>query len=101
MPTEPRQPQGTLGVVHIDNQNHGRGLSGPSEFLVGFGGKKDRVGAFYLGRASGFDSLVTLLRKVGVSPADAEIALQVVTAHAHHEIPDVMLTPGLIRELGL
>jgi hypothetical protein len=101
MPTEPRQPQGTPGIVRIDNENHGSGLSGPSEFLVSFGGKKDAVGAFYLGRASGFDSLVTLLRKVGVSSPDVEMALQVLTAHGHHEIPDVTLTPGLIRELGL
>jgi len=61
--------------------------------LVSFGGKKDAVGAFYLGRASGFDSLVPLLQKVGVSPPDVEMALQVLTAHGHHEIPDVTLTP--------
>jgi hypothetical protein len=69
--------------------------------LVSFGGKKDAIGAFSLGRAIGFDSLTTLLRKVGVSPANVEMALQVLSAHAHHEIPDVTLTLGLIRELGL
>ena len=37
----------------------------------------------------------------GVSPPDVEMALQVLTAHGHHEIPDVTLTPGLIREHGL
>jgi hypothetical protein len=69
--------------------------------LVSFGGQKDGIGVFSLGRTIGFDSLTTLLRKVGVSPADVEMALQVLSAHAHHEIPDVTLTPGLIRELGL
>ena len=56
---------------------------------------------FSIGRTIGFDSLTTLLRKVGVSPADVEMALQVLSTHAHHEIPDVTLTPRLIRELGL
>src|SRR6266536_1430189 len=101
MPTEPRQPHGTPGVVHIDTQNHASGSEGPSEFLISFGGKKDGIGAFSLGRVIGFDSLTTLLRKVGVSPADLEMALQVLSAHAHPEIPDVTLTPSLIRELGL
>lgn len=55
--------------------------------MVSFGGKKDAVGAFYLGRASGFDSLVTLLRKVGVSPPDVEMALQALTAHGASRNP--------------
>jgi hypothetical protein len=101
MPTEPRQPHRTPGVIHIDNQNHASGSEGPPEFVVSFGGKKDGIGAFSLGRAIGFDSLTALLRKVGVSPVDVEIALQGLTAHAHHEISDVTLTPSLIRELGL
>ena len=101
MPTEPRQPHGTPGVVHIDNQNHASGSEGPSEFLVSFGGKNDGIGAFSLGRVIGFDSLTTLLRKVGVSPADLEMALQVLSAHAHHEIPNVTLTQDHFRELGL
>jgi hypothetical protein len=69
--------------------------------LISFGCKKDGIGAFSLGRVIGFDSLTTLLRKVGVSPADVEMALQVLSAHAHREISDVTLTPGLIREFGL
>jgi hypothetical protein len=69
--------------------------------LVSFGGKKDGMGAFYLGRAAGFDPLTALLRKLGVKPADIETALQVLTAQPRHEIPDVILTQSLIRELGL
>ena len=69
--------------------------------MVSFGGKKDGMGAFYLGRAAGFDPLTALLRKLGVKPADIETALQVLTARPHHEIPDVILTHSLIRELGL
>jgi hypothetical protein len=56
------QPLGTTGVIHIECRQH----SGePSEYLVSFGGNKDRVGAFYLGKASGFDPLTVLLRKLG------------------------------------
>ena len=40
---------GTTGVLHIECRKH----SGePSEYLVSFGGDKDKVGEFYLGRAS-------------------------------------------------
>ena len=55
--------------------------------MVSFGGKKDGMGAFYLGRTAGFDPLTALLRKLGVKPADIETALQVLTAQPHHEIP--------------
>jgi hypothetical protein len=53
MSTEPRQPQGTTGVIHIDSQHPSFGQSRAPEFLVSFGGKKDGMGAFYLGRAAG------------------------------------------------
>jgi len=69
--------------------------------LVSFGGHKDGVGAFYLGRASGFDPLIALLRKLRVQPAYMETAFQLLTAQPHHEIPNVILTQSLIRELGL
>jgi hypothetical protein len=39
--------------------------------------------------------------RVGVPPTEVETALQLLTAAPHHEIPDVILTPSLIRELGL
>ncbi len=58
---------GAKGVIHIECRKH---AGEPSEYLVSFGGHKDGVGAFYLGKASGFDSLTSLLRKLGVpSPA--------------------------------
>jgi hypothetical protein len=69
--------------------------------LVSFGGKKDGIGAFYLARAAGFDPLTALLRKLGVSPPEVDMALQVLRAQPHHEIPNVILTQSLIRELGL
>ena len=101
MSTEPRQAQGTTGVIHIVRHNLGGRQSLVSEFLVSFGGKKDGVGAFLLGRATGFDALTALLRTVGASPADVETALQVLTAEPHHEIQHITLTQDLIRKLGL
>ena len=101
MSTEPRQPQGTTGVIHIDSQRPSFGQSRASEFLVSFGGKKDGMGAFYLGRAAGFDPLTALLRKLGISSSDVDKALQVLLAQPHHEVPNVTLTQALIRELGL
>ena len=98
--TPPEPPQGTTGVVHIVRDGPSNGRS-PSSFSVSFGGKKDRVGAFALGRASGLDPLASLLQKIGVLPADVETALQVLAGQSHHEIADVTLTLATIRELGL
>jgi hypothetical protein len=69
--------------------------------LVSFGGTKDGVGAFYLGRATSFDSLTRLLGKLGLSSSVIRTALQVLTAGPRHQIPDVILTMAMIRELGL
>jgi len=56
---------------------------------------------FYLGRASGLDPLVALLQIIGVSPAEADTALHALAERPQHEIADVVLTQGTIRELGL
>jgi hypothetical protein len=98
MPTHPRQPPGTRGVIYIECQYYS---DQPSELLVSFGGKTDGVGAFYLGKATSFDSLTALLRKVGVSPTDVDATLQALMTEPHHKIPDVVLTPATIRELRL
>ena len=70
-------------------------------FLVSFGGKKDGVGAFSLGKARGYDALAALLEKVGVQPADVDMALQSLSAQPHHEIQNVSLTQEVIRKLAL
>ncbi len=92
---------GTKGVIHIVRQNHSDDPSSPSTFLISFGGKKDGIGVFYLGRASGLDPLVALLQKIGVSPAEVETALQVLAERPQHEIANVVLTQDTIRDLGL
>ncbi len=88
----------TNGVIHIECRKH---AGEPSEYLVSFGGHKDGVGAFYLGKASGFDSLTSLLRKLGVPSPAMRTALQVLMAEPHHKIPNVTLTSEHFRELGL
>jgi hypothetical protein len=90
-----------MGVIHIVRQNPSDDQSIRPVFLVSFGGAKQGVGAFSLGRATGFDSLTALLQKLGVSSVEVETALQVLVADPHHESPNVTLTQALIRELGL
>jgi len=89
---------GTTGILHIECRKH----SGePSEYLVSFGGDKDRVGAFYLGRASGFDPLTALLRKLGVPGPAMRLAFEALMSEVHHKIPNVIVTAEMIRERGL
>ncbi len=89
---------GTTGVIHIDCRKH----SGePSEYLLSFGGNRDGVGAFYLGKAIGFDPLTAFLRKLGVPDPAMRTALQVLMAEPHHKIQNVTLTRAHIRQLGL
>lgn len=80
MSTRPRQPEGTTGVIHIVCQSPSR-QTPASVFLFSFGGKKDGVGAFYLGKAGGYDALAAFLRKLGVSEHETDSALKVLMAH--------------------
>ena len=98
MSVEPRQPPGTRGIIYIECQYH---ADTPAEFLVSFGGAKDGVGVFYLGRATGFDPLTTLLLKLGLSSSVVRTALRELITKPRHQIPDVTLTMDMIRKLGL
>ncbi len=86
----------TNGVIHIECRKH---AGEPSEYLVSFGGNSS--GVFYLGRASGFDPLTALLRRIGVPGPALRTALQVLEAEPHHKIPNMTLTRDHFRELGL
>ena len=99
MASEPQQSLRALSTS--TTKPAGMVLRGPSVFLVSFGGKKDGVGAFSLGKATGYDALASLLNTVGIQSADVEMALQVLAAQPHHEIPNVTLTRDLIRKLDL
>ncbi len=88
--------QGTIGVIHIECRKHG---GEPSEYFVSFGGNS--AGVFSLAKASGFDPLTALLRKLGVPGPALRTALQVLEAEPHHQIPNMTLTQDHFRELGL
>jgi len=87
---------GTPGVIHIECRKHG---GEPSEYLVSFGG--DTGGVLNLDKASGFDPLTALLRKLGLPGPAMRIALQVLMAEPRHKITNVTLTQEHFRELGL
>ena len=98
MSVEPRKPPGTRGIIYIECQYH---ANMPAEFLVSFGGAKDGAGAFYLGRATRYDPLITQLRKLGLSSSVVRRALRVLMAEPRDQIPGVTQTLDIIRELGL
>ena len=87
----------TRGVLHIECRKRG---DEPSEYVLSFG-DKDGVGAFYLAKATGFDPLTALLRKLGVPGPSIAIALKVLMAEPRHKIPNLLLTQAMLRELGL
>ena len=97
----PAEAHDNPGVIYIDRQMRSGGQSEPSEFVVSFGGSKDGVGVFSLGKATGFDALTALLRKAGVSPSAVETALQVMMAESRHQIPNVVMTKAILQRLGL
>ena len=87
---------GTKGVIHIECRKHG---GEPTEYLVSFGGNSS--GVFYLGKASGFDPLTALLRRLDVPAPAMRTALQVLMAEPRHKIPNMVLTKDHFRALGL
>jgi len=92
-----RAPQ-TPGVLHIECRKRG---DESSEYVLSFGGDKDGVGAVYLAQATGFDPLTALLRKLGVPGPSIAIALKVLMAEPRHNIPNLLLTEAMLREVGL
>jgi len=62
--------------------------------------KKDGVGAFYVGRASGLDALAAFLLKLGVVQAEVDVALQVLAAQPIHQIANVTVTKAFLCTLG-
>jgi len=62
---------------------------------------REIVWGFYLAKASGFDPLTALLRKLGVPGPALRTALQVLEIEQRHKIPNMTLTQDHFRELGL
>jgi hypothetical protein len=87
--------------LHIDRED-GDGINPPTaEYAVSFGGSKDRVGTVLLGRPQGLDALGTLLRGLGIPHGEIVTVCHVLTKQPHYVIPDVTLTPFLLRRFRL
>ena len=86
--------------LHIDRED-GDIHPPTAEYAVSFGGSKDRVGTVLLGRPQGVDALTALLRGLGIAPGEIVTACHVLTEQTHHVIPDVMLTPAVVRRFHL
>ena len=87
-------------MVRIVRQTRAGDPSRAYDFLISFGGERDSVGAFYVGRAFGIDDLIRLLPQVGVPRSEIDRALAVLMARSQHEIPNVKLTKSFLRSLG-
>jgi hypothetical protein len=69
-------------------------------FSVTFGGSKDAVGAILLGTPAGLEALTAFLRKIGLASPEIETARRVLSEQSHYEIPDVKVSPTILRQLG-
>ena len=87
--------------LHIERED-GAGINPPTtEYAVSFGGSTDRVGTVLLGRPQGLDALVVLLRGLGMAHGEIVTACQALTEQPHYMIPDVSLTPAVLRRFRL
>jgi len=99
-PSEERSAAVPPTPLHIDR------AAGPeidlttTGFSVTFGGSKDAVGTVLLGRPEGLDALTAFLRKIGLASPEVQIAWRVLSEQAHHELPDVKVSPTILRQLG-
>src|SRR5437762_8431193 len=86
--------------LHIDR------AAGPAidltttEYSVTFGGSKDAVGTVLLGSPAGLEALAAFLRKIGLASSEIEISRRVLSEQANQELPDVKLSPTILRNLG-
>ena len=87
--------------LHIERED-GDGIHPPTaEYAISFGGSKDRAGTVLLGRPQGLDALTVLLRRLGIAPSEIETACQVLAGRPHCVIPDVLLTPVVLRRFRM
>ena len=88
-------------MLHIVRPDSSDAHRTTTKFSVSFGGHKDGVGAIELGKPKDIEALASLLRKLQIPPTEIEIACRVLTTEPHHEIPNVILRVGIVRQLGL
>ena len=71
-----------------------------TEYSVTFGGSKDAVGTVLLGSPAGLEALTAFLHMIGLASPEIDIARRVLSEQSHYEIPDVKLSPTILRQLG-
>jgi hypothetical protein len=87
--------------LHVERED-GDGIHAPTaEYAISFGGSKDRAGTVLLGRPQGLDALTVLLRSLGIAPSEIEKAYQALMEQPQYVIPDVSLTPAVLRRFRL
>jgi hypothetical protein len=86
--------------LHIDRAAGPRIDLTTTEYAVTLGGSKDAVGTVLLGNPQGLEALTAFLRKIGLASPEIEIAQRVLSEQSHFEIPDVKLSPTVLRQLG-
>ena len=88
---------GDTVVILIDRSDY---FANPADYFVGFKeGAATR--AVLLGSVEGLNALRGVLRKLNLTEPAVEAACMVLIEHSHYEISGVVLTPALIRELGV
>jgi hypothetical protein len=87
---------GDTVVILIDRSDD----QNPAEYFVGFK-RAAATRAVLLGSVEGLNALRGVLRKLNLTEPAVEAACMVLSEHSHYEISGMVLTPALIRELGL
>jgi hypothetical protein len=101
MTTSPaREPPGGVVIIHMDRVDDPGIDPNSTGYAVSFRGAT-AIAAVLLGRVEGLYALGGVLRKLRLTARAVETAWQELTEHSHYEISGVLLTPELIRELGL
>jgi len=99
-PSQEHAAAGPPTPLHIDR------AAGPeidlttTGYAVTFGGSKDAVGTVLLGTPAGLEALTAFLRQIGLASPEIEIARRVLSEQSHYEIPDVKISPTILRQLG-
>jgi hypothetical protein len=71
-----------------------------TEYSVTIGGSKDAVGTVLLGSPAGLDALTAFLHKIGLASSEIENARRVLSEQSDYELPDVTVSPTILRQLG-
>jgi hypothetical protein len=90
----------TLVPLHISRAGSPTIRPATAVYAVSLGGSKDGVGTVLIGTPKGIDALTALLAKIGVGRSEIETACKVLAEQPYHQIPNVKLTPPILRRLG-